>query len=36
MIAIVKTMTWCDVLDMLLGVTSILCFIIGVVFAFGV
>jgi len=34
-IDILQTVTWREALDMLLGAVAILCFIIGLVFAFG-
>lgn len=33
---ILKTVSWREVLDVLLGIRSILCFLIGLVFAFWV
>lgn len=36
MMDILKTVTWREALDMLLGITSILCFMIGLVLALGV
>lgn len=33
---ILKTVTWREVFDMLLGITIIVCFMIGLVFAFWV